>query len=217
MRGEEVAGGAAGSGEPVAVELMNTVDVDQGEVRDKLASTAGVACWLGTVADQITPTITDDAAARLHQLLDGAGEDTLRPVGPALRELRNTLRRLAAAVTDDPRPPITGPDLSRSDAITSLNAFMTTSPELVWPPDGQPYLAYRARGSVAELVVGLIAHQGVELLGSPRRHHLRACVAPNCDRFFLKTHSRREWCSPTCGNRARVARHYRRHHPTRQN
>ncbi|MGW4623748.1 CGNR zinc finger domain-containing protein, partial [Streptomyces sp. NPDC004592] len=24
--------------------------------------------------------------------------------------------------------------------------------------------------------------------------------------------ARREWCSPTCGNRMRVARHYRRHH-----
>lgn len=217
MRGDEGARGSTGSGEPLAVELMNTIDVGHGDVRDKLASTGGVASWLRTVADRMTPAIPDEAARQLPQLLDGAGEDTLELVGAALRELRNALRRLAAAVTDDPRPPITAPDLSRSDAITALNALVTTSPELVWPPDGQPSLAYRARGGVGELVVGVIAHQAVELLGGPRRHRLRACVAPNCDRFFVKNHPRREWCSPACGNRARVARHYHRHRPTRQN
>ncbi|MEV8411642.1 CGNR zinc finger domain-containing protein, partial [Streptomyces niveus] len=28
--------------------------------------------------------------------------------------------------------------------------------------------------------------------------------------FFVRSHPRREWCSADCGNRARVARHYRR-------
>ncbi|MET9049418.1 CGNR zinc finger domain-containing protein, partial [Streptomyces sp. NPDC004362] len=37
-------------------------------------------------------------------------------------------------------------------------------------------------------------------------------LAPNCLLFFVKNHARREWCSPTCGNRMRVARHHRRHH-----
>ncbi|MEU1601426.1 CGNR zinc finger domain-containing protein [Streptomyces sp. NPDC005708] len=42
---------------------------------------------------------------------------------------------------------------------------------------------------------------------------MRPCLAPNCLLFFVKNHARREWCSPACGNRVRVARHYRRHHP----
>jgi predicted RNA-binding Zn ribbon-like protein len=37
-----------------------------------------------------------------------------------------------------------------------------------------------------------------------------ACHAPGCVLYFLKTHPRREWCSVTCGNRVRAARHYER-------
>ncbi|MFE9171012.1 CGNR zinc finger domain-containing protein [Streptomyces kebangsaanensis] len=45
---------------------------------------------------------------------------------------------------------------------------------------------------------------------TPRREQLRACTAPRCVRYFVKSHGRREWCKPSCGNRARAARHYRR-------
>ncbi|WP_405393054.1 CGNR zinc finger domain-containing protein [Streptomyces sp. NBC_01102] len=39
---------------------------------------------------------------------------------------------------------------------------------------------------------------------------LRACPAPGCVLYFVKSHSRREWCTVGCGNRVRVARHSRR-------
>ncbi|WP_073946146.1 CGNR zinc finger domain-containing protein [Streptomyces kebangsaanensis] len=45
---------------------------------------------------------------------------------------------------------------------------------------------------------------------TPRREQLRACTAPRCVRYFVKSHGRQEWCKPSCGNRARAARHYRR-------
>jgi predicted RNA-binding Zn ribbon-like protein len=34
---------------------------------------------------------------------------------------------------------------------------------------------------------------------------------PACVLFFVKNHPRRDYCSPVCGNRARVSRHYERH------
>ena len=40
----------------------------------------------------------------------------------------------------------------------------------------------------------------------------RATHAPGCVLYFVQDHPRREWCSTACGNRARVARHYDRHH-----
>ncbi|MYS74029.1 hypothetical protein GTY88_26960, partial [Streptomyces sp. SID5926] len=43
---------------------------------------------------------------------------------------------------------------------------------------------------------------------------LRACHAPRCVRYFLKEHPRQEWCRPSCGNRARVARHQDRQRRT---
>ena len=34
---------------------------------------------------------------------------------------------------------------------------------------------------------------------------VRACYAPGCVLYFMKTHPRREWCSVACGNRVRAA------------
>ncbi|MFJ1549216.1 CGNR zinc finger domain-containing protein [Streptomyces sp. NPDC088246] len=33
-------------------------------------------------------------------------------------------------------------------------------------------------------------------------------------RYFIKGHPRQEWRKPSCGNRARVARHHERHRAT---
>ena len=44
------------------------------------------------------------------------------------------------------------------------------------------------------------------------RGELRVCGAPGCVLMFARDHTRREWCSNACGNRARQARHYRRTH-----
>ena len=36
------------------------------------------------------------------------------------------------------------------------------------------------------------------------------CEATSCDRFLLRTHARRCWCSTRCGDRVRAARAYAR-------
>ncbi len=55
-----------------------------------------------------------------------------------------------------------------------------------------------------------VAEQAVGLLGGAEAARLRACYAPGCVLYFIKTHPRREWCSVACGNRVRAARHYQR-------
>jgi predicted RNA-binding Zn ribbon-like protein len=193
------------SGEPLPVELMNTVSFDGAAVRDALATDAGVAAWLSASADRIT--------TETEMSLDGAA---LSVTPDQVRDLRDALRTLAAEVTQDPRPPATAAGLTREKAIADLNALARTWPELVWPGDGAPGRTYRADGTAVDLVVGLIAHQGVELFAGSGRERVRACLAPNCLLFFFKQQTRREWCSPECGNRARVARHYERHHTGRR-
>jgi predicted RNA-binding Zn ribbon-like protein len=195
-------------GEPLPVELMNTVSADRGRTRDALDSDAGAAAWLRAVADRL-----GTGSAITAEQLD---EDVVRPVAGTLRALRDALRRLAAEASEDPRPPATAPDLARPEAISTLNGLAQTWPELVWPADGQPARAYQGLGTAADRAVQLLAHQAVGLFTGPDRDRLRPCLAPNCLLFFVKNHARREWCSPTCGNRIRVARHYRRHHPTPQ-
>jgi predicted RNA-binding Zn ribbon-like protein len=206
MNGEE-ATGATLLGEPLPVELMNTVNADRDGISDALDSDAGAAAWLRAVAGRI------GAEAGTEPGRPDAG--AVRPAAAALRELRDALRRLAAEATGDPRPPATAPELTRPEAVATLNALAEAWPELAWPAGGHPARFYRARGT-AGLAVQLIAHQGVELLAGPGRDRLRPCLAPNCLLFFAKDHARREWCSPECGNRARVARHYQRHHSVRQ-
>jgi predicted RNA-binding Zn ribbon-like protein len=200
MSGEALTTRATLLGEPLPVELMNTVTVVDDGVYDALAGDDEAAAWLRAVAGRI------ETAAGAGP---GAGNDAAaRP----LRQLRDALRRLAVEATGDSRPPATAPELSRPDAIATLNALALTRPELVWPADGAPVRVFRAYGT-AGLAVELIAQQGVELFTGPGRESLRPCLAPNCLLFFAKDHPRREWCSPACGNRARVARHYRRHRP----
>ena len=121
-----------------------------------------------------------------------------------LRELRAALRRLAADATDDPRCPTEV--VSRPAALATLNSLAGLArSELAWPSDGPPLRTLHGPA------VGVIATLGVELLAGESRGRLRACLAPNCVLYFVKEHTRREWCSPNCGNRARVARHYQRH------
>jgi predicted RNA-binding Zn ribbon-like protein len=54
------------------------------------------------------------------------------------------------------------------------------------------------------------AVSGIELLSGSAAASLRACRAPGCVLYFVKTHPRREWCSVASGNRTRAARHYER-------
>ncbi|MFF9032967.1 CGNR zinc finger domain-containing protein [Streptomyces iakyrus] len=56
-----------------------------------------------------------------------------------------------------------------------------------------------------------LAHAVITFLASPGRDRPRPCHAPRRVRYFLTEHPRREWCTPRCGDRARVARHHRRH------
>jgi predicted RNA-binding Zn ribbon-like protein len=52
-----------------------------------------------------------------------------------------------------------------------------------------------------------VARSVIDVVTSPDRERLSVCRAPSCGMFFLRADSRQRWCSPECGNRARVARH----------
>lgn len=206
MRRSAITPNATLLGEPLPVELMNTVGIGQHGEYDALSDELGVAAWLSAISDRLPA----EAGGALDLTeLDAAA---VRGIAERLRRLRDSLRRLAAEVTKDPRRPIVSSMPTRETAIDTVNALARTWPELAWPPGQAPTRAFRAEGTPAELTVSLIAHQAVELFASRQRDELRACLAPGCLLYFLKQHPRRAWCSAPCGNRARVARHYRRHH-----
>lgn len=191
---------AAILGEPLPVELMNTVRGGRGEVRDALDTDESVLAWLNAMAERI---LAESGAHTIAFSLHDA-----RAVADDLRALRDALRCLAAETTDDPRPPTSG--TTHTQAVATINTLARIRAELVWPVSEEPTRTVTARGSQARLTVGLIARQAVDFFGGPHRHQLRACLASHCVLYFVKEHPRREWCTPKCGNRARVKRHYDR-------
>ncbi|GIH25248.1 hypothetical protein Aph01nite_35580 [Acrocarpospora phusangensis] len=207
MTSGEVTTSATLLGEPLPIELMNTYGMVRGEPHDAVSDNAAMAAWLRAVEGRIRSEAGGTADSLVWD------EAAVRPIATRLRNLRDALRLLAAEATGVSWPPAASSVITtRRDALDAMNALAPAWPELVWPAGEQPARMLRTPGTPGELALFLIAHQGVELFASPSRERLRACRAPGCLLFFLKEHPRREWCSPICGNRARVARHYHRHH-----
>ncbi len=196
-------------GEPLAVELMNTIWADRDGVHDALAQPDEAVAWLAAVAPRLDLP-TGDAI--------GAGDRShASALAPRLRRLRDALRRLAAEATGDDRPAATSPMGDVQDAVDAVNhaagAALAWS-TIEWRAGMVPTRVARSTKAAPETAVSQIANAAVALLTGPERTLLRACHAPGCVLYFLKAHPRREWCSAACGNRARVARHYQRHaHP----
>ena len=170
--------------EPRPVLLMNTIWANRSQVHDDLTTVGGLRDFLGVPADQAD--------------LD------------AFRALRQALRDLAGVLTDDTRAVAQNRDLAR--AVAEVNRAARSAQE--WPQlvveGGELLRDKESEGSLADRERAAIAAQAVELFTGENRVLLRACYAPGCVLYFVKDHPRREWCSPSCGNRVRAARHYRR-------
>jgi predicted RNA-binding Zn ribbon-like protein len=194
-------------GEPLPVELMNTVWADREGVHDALAVPGDAAGWLTAVHERL-PRGTDVVA-----WTRGAHEAEMAEVWSSLRTLRDATRALAARRTDDPRATgVSG--MSNQDALGHLNTLAKTAPSwpvLEWPDGASPTVVTgEAAQNRGQIVVSWLAREAIDLIGGGSGEELRACLAPGCVLYFVRHHARREWCSDSCGNRARQARHYQR-------
>ncbi len=188
----------------LALDLAPTIRHDgAGQVADDLADPAGLTAWVH---------------AHPHTL-PGARGYTADPHGlTAVRDLRGAVRTLFAHAVR-PAPP--GPaDTDRllpvPGALRRLNeaaARTPTVPVLAWDEGGDPVVRRRPVPDGEDHLTAVLARAAIGFLASPERERLRACHAPRCARYFLKEHPRQEWCKPSRGNRARVARHQERHRP----
>jgi predicted RNA-binding Zn ribbon-like protein len=213
MSADETETAAPLLGEPLPVELMNTLWADRDGVHDELDEPAAALRWLRAVEHRLPTATGAPGQPRGH-------EATIAPdVAHSLRRLRDALRRLAAEVTGDDRPAAVSPMRERERAVAVLNGACARSPswsELAWPSDDVPRRLLQSRSSSAQAAVSAIAEEAVILFAGNLRSELRACHAPGCVLYFVRDHPRRQWCSGACGNRARVARHYERHHRDRE-
>lgn len=134
----------------------------------------------------------------------------------ALVGVRQSVRALFARAVSPARP--SPADAHRlmpaAEALAHLNAAAArelVAPQLEWPTEGPPVARLLSADDDPRVrLVAALARDAVDFLGGPEREQLRACHAPRCVRYFIRSHGRQEWCKPSCGNRARVARHYER-------
>jgi predicted RNA-binding Zn ribbon-like protein len=177
--------------EAVPIRLMATVWADVAGIHDDLGAREDLDAWLDAVG------------------VDRSGRKATAAELAKARRLRDSVRRLAAQVTGDDRGAARSATDDVDTAVRDLNdvAAHLPVPRIVLA-DGKLRESSSHEGSAVTAALARVAVESIALLGGPEAAKLRACYAPGCVLYFAKTHPRREWCSVTCGNRVRAARHY---------
>lgn len=180
---------APGEADHVALALANSTYLLPKHGRaDLLATPASTRAWLAAVG------------------LAPAHADVRELCASRMRELRTHVRALLEARVDDrPAPP---------ESLDAVNAALTSVPSAPLLQYDEERRWHRAAAHpVTQLVdraLAVIAADLAELLTGPDDAQVARCGAPSCERFLLRTHARRTWCSVRCGDRVRAARSYAR-------
>ncbi|HEX4701380.1 MAG TPA: CGNR zinc finger domain-containing protein [Pseudonocardiaceae bacterium] len=120
--------------------------------------------------------------------------------------LRAAIRELFTALADQREP--------AADSVALVNDCARRwpiAPQLAWPPDGprREWSGGTESNGVDE-AIATIARDAIDVVCGDRAPTVRRCAAHGCVRIFFRAHARRQWCSNTCGDRVRAARHYLR-------
>lgn len=168
----------------IALDLLNTVSVVNGELVDSLQSEADVKRWLAQ-----NPVLWDSETINLNT----------PDLVPTIRDLRETLRRLISSRKE-----------GRRLDTQSLNAYLQHGASyLKLESSGkEQYVVQRVRQiETVEQLLAPIAEAAAELLAMDDFSRVRKCESPDCVLWFYdstKGHKRR-WCSmAVCGNRHKV-------------
>lgn len=174
-------------GERLAIDLLNTVIVIDGEVRDLLERPDDVARW----GERIRQSAGATPAARVHQ----------REL-EELKTFREDLRRGLRAWIETHRP---GRQL-----VALLNIRLSRDPEVLeLQTVGDDLMAvHQSIAAPRDRLYGAIARSAASLLVEDDPGRLRKCANPDCRLMFydVSKAGRRRWClMQTCGARAKVS------------
>jgi predicted RNA-binding Zn ribbon-like protein len=200
----------------LAFALAATIRHDgHGGVADLLSTPPAALTWLTDHATLVAQVLGPAGLGRVLRPdradilpnLDGAA------VWRELVEVRGAVRALFARAVA-PGPPSRA-DADRlmgiDDALRVVNhaADRLGTTHLVWVDEPSLRWSYGTEDPVA-LLGGAVGRSAIDFLVGPDRRRLRACPAARCVKYFLQDDPRQTWCSPSCGNRERVNRHYRK-------
>jgi predicted RNA-binding Zn ribbon-like protein len=171
----------------LAVDLANTeMETRSGPV-DLLASDVDLDEWVS--AQEPRFPVVSAAQGRLREV----------------RRLRDAVRAMLFACLQG--------EMFPGDALAIVNEAaraVRVNPELT---PGGAWVTVEGRAGGFSRFRAEVGRSLIELISGSDAPSLARCGAPNCGLFFLRTHWRQEWCTPGCGNRARVARSAQRRIP----
>ncbi len=182
------------TGEPLALDLINTRPVTPDGPVDLLATVDDLRTWLVLQGDRL-PAVTE---AEL-------GTVTAADLAP-LHVVRDHIATAISCVRLGTTPP--------AGTIKGLNAAMRAAPAIrTLENDGGALITSTHRqGPVVVRLAAHLAEAAADLLADPSAARIRECEAEDCVMLFLPASARRRWCSASrCGNRVRVARYYAKH------
>ena len=187
-------------GNHICLDFINTQIIHKGRIVDLLQDFSHLVEWLTE-----TEVLDVTKAKETHRKWTGKPES--ERVLEQAREFRSVLRAIIERI-------IEGKPTQKSavDAINKLLSNRIGYPQLIRVRDGFKTQFYAESSEVIHLIVPL-AESASDLLCHGDFSLIKKCENPVCVLYFYdvsKNHARR-WCSMNiCGNRMKVAAHYRR-------
>ncbi|WP_411733045.1 CGNR zinc finger domain-containing protein [Paeniglutamicibacter sp.] len=180
---------APGTAEHLCLALANSIVMLPGGQRaDELNTPGNATAWL--ISHDLAPEGTGLLAYCQLQLTD----------------LRENLRRVLESRAEGVSP--------SAGALGAINRALTAVPSaalLQYDPDeGLLRVPSHPTTQLVDHAMAQIAEDAAALLTGPDAHRIAHCASAPCDRFMVRTHARRQWCSERCGARQRANRAYAR-------
>jgi predicted RNA-binding Zn ribbon-like protein len=185
----------------LCLDFINTRYVSDGLQVDLLATFSNLVAWLVRV-----DLLNEEEAKKMERQWgrQEQGAQTLERARAFRVTVREMVERIAAG---RPVPQ------AAIEAINNLLRYRVGYPQLTLR-SGTFARGYQAESQDANQLLGLLAEAASDLLCGCDLSLIKKCQNPACVLFFYDTtkNHARHWCSMTiCGNRSKVAAHYRRH------
>lgn len=165
---------------PLAVDLADTVRVVDDHEVELLVDDDALGVWITAEAPRYP-----NARAAQGRLSD-------------VRALRDLVRDLLSAQARGVSLPESG--------VRTINHMSARSPSFpILSTDGDREII-EVNHDKFDLFAAEVARSLIDVISTDPSPVAR-CNAPRCGMFFVPMSQRQRWCSPECGNRARVARH----------
>ena len=186
------------------LDFINTSFVVNGQPVDLLATFSDLVTWLVQV-ELLSEEEGKKIERRWGRQVEGA--ETLQQARAFRATLREMVERMAIG---RPVPQ------AAVEAINGMLRYRIGYPQVI-RRNGKFERGYLADSQEATQLLGLLAEAAANLLCTCDLSLIKKCQNPLCVLFFYDTtkNHARHWCSMTlCGNRSKVAAHYRRHRMT---